>query len=89
MSDSTETPPTLDNSLGLLSGAISRAAADLLASRNVLERIRTDAVSTDEGLTRDVVTAAERVVSNLADADVHLRELLEKLNRPGAAAEGG
>jgi hypothetical protein len=88
MSDSTDTPPTLENSLGLLSGAISRAAADLLASRNVLERIRTETVANDEGMTRDVVTAAERVVSHLADADVHLRQLLEKLNRPGPAAAG-
>jgi hypothetical protein len=77
MSD--ENVPTIEMSLGMLSDAVSRAAADLLASRNALDRARADIASRNTSAPRGVVAAAERVVHHLKEADEGLRDALRSL----------
>src|SRR4051812_31117949 len=79
MAENTSETPTVEMSLELLSDALRKAADDLLSTRAVLDRARTDIASRNTSVSRRVVGAAERVVDQLRKTDEALRDVVKEL----------
>jgi hypothetical protein len=75
-----ETKPTVEESLGVLSQAMGKAADDLCACRATIEQARADIASRSNSISRDVVRDAEKVVTHLRETDECLRDVLKDLN---------
>ena len=74
-----EHTPTVDDSLAVLSDAVSKACVDLLAVKTALDRARADIASRNTSITRDVVRHAEHAIDHLRGADESLQDVLKDL----------
>jgi hypothetical protein len=76
-----DTPtPTVESSLGILEDVLQNAAADLLASRNLLARARGELASANTSVSRTIIADADHVVEHLKSADLALKMIIQKLN---------
>ncbi len=76
-----KTPPTVDMSLEILSEAVAKASEDLRAVLGPLDVARADIASRNTSLSREVIGHAEKVITNLREADESLRDVLKDLAR--------
>ena len=75
------TKPTVEMSLAALSDAVGKASDDLRAVRATLDVARADIASRNTSLSREVIGHAEKVITNLREADESLRDVLKDLAR--------
>jgi hypothetical protein len=72
--------PTVEESLCVLSDALSKATDDLKVCRRMIDRARVDIMDRATSISREVVRDAERVVKNLSETDDSLRDVLRDLH---------
>jgi hypothetical protein len=71
--------PTVEQSLGLLSEALGKAAVDLYSVREAVELARKDMVSHNGPHSREIIRDAERAVIHLRDTEESLQDVLKDL----------
>ena len=76
-------PPTVEQSLEVLSETIGKASDDLIAVRRRLDAERSEIASRNTSVNRGVVRHAERVIEHLREADEELRNVLNDLTDRG------
>jgi cob(I)alamin adenosyltransferase len=79
--ETTKEPPTVEQSLEVLSEAIGKAADDLSTVRTRLDQERFEIASRNTSVSRGVIRRAERIVDHLRQADEELRHVLEDLGQ--------
>jgi trans-2-enoyl-CoA reductase len=72
-------PPTVEFSLRMLSDAMGKAAEDLRAAREAVERARLDITARNTSVSRAVVTDAERVIDHLRQTDESISDVMKDL----------
>jgi hypothetical protein len=72
--------PTVEQSLEMLSDALSKASADLCYARLAIDNDRCDLASRNTSVPRKVIRDVDRVVKDLRDTDEHLRGLVRDLS---------
>jgi hypothetical protein len=65
--------------LSSLSEAIGKAADDLCAARETIDRARTDIAAQNTSVSREVVADAERVIDSLKRTDEGLCDVVKEL----------
>ena len=75
----THDTPTVEQSLDALSEALGKAADDLCAVRETVDRARADISSRNTSVSRTVVKDAERVIDHLRQTDEYLSDVLRHL----------
>ena len=73
------TEPTVEQSLGILSEALGKAAVDLCAVREAVELARTDMSSHNGSHTRAIIRDAQRAVVHLRETEESLQEVLKDI----------
>jgi len=76
----TKEEPTVEQSLGVLSEALGKAAADLCAVRAAVDLARVDMSSHNGSHTRAIVRDAERAVMHLRETEESLKDVLKDLS---------
>jgi len=71
--------PTVEQSLGLLSEALGKAAADIRAVRDAVDSARKDMAAHSGSHTREIIRDAERAVVRLKETEESLRDVLKDL----------
>ena len=72
-------PPTVEFSLRMLSDAMGKAAEDLRAAREAVERARLDITARNTSVSRAVVADAERVIDHLRQTDESISDVMKDL----------
>jgi len=72
--------PTVEESLGVLSEALGKAAVDLSAVREAVELARADMSSHNGSHTRAIIRDAERAVTHLRETEESLKDVLKDLS---------
>jgi cob(I)alamin adenosyltransferase len=71
--------PTVEQSLGLLSEALGKAAADLCSVREAVDLARKDMSSHNGSHSREIIRDAERAVVHLRETEESLKDVLKDL----------
>jgi len=71
--------PTVEQSLGLLSEALGKAALDLRSVRDAVDLARKDMTSHAGSHSREIIRNAERVVIHLRETEESLKDVLKDL----------
>jgi hypothetical protein len=77
----------VEDQLEKVSDAIARAAADLLAAREALDRERTEFIARGARPSRALLIAALRVVDEMRETDEALVDLLKQLGSSSTGHE--
>ena len=71
--------PTVEQSLGLLSEALGKAALDLCSVREAVELARKDMASHNGSHSREIIRDTERAVIHLRETEESLKDVLKNL----------
>jgi hypothetical protein len=71
--------PTVEQSLGLLSEALGKAAVDLCSVREAVDLARKDMSSHNGSHSREIIRDAERAVVHLRETEESLKDVLKDL----------
>jgi len=73
--------PTVEQTLGVLSEALGKAAEDLCAVRSAIDLARVDMSLRNGSHTREIIRHAESVVEHLRKTDESLSAVLDDLRK--------